>query len=295
MKVLVLGCTETTISVLRAVIDAGCEPVALCTLPETFEISYSQTPVRIVRYIPLAEAEKTGVKIIIAPRDTGKIMDEISPLRPDLILVAGWYYIVPARIRELAPLGCLGLHASLLPRNAGGAPLNWAIINGEDETGVTLFHLEDEMDTGDIVAQRRIPIEIADTIATLYDRVDRACYEILLDILPKIEAGSAPRIRQDLSRRTVLPQRSPKDGWIDWSRPAEEIYNFVRALTRPYPGAFAHIEGRTVRVWAVRNTGRRAEGFPPGSVISRDDPAGPLVATGDGEALITDYEICENF
>lgn len=176
-------------------------------------------------------------------------LQHLTRWKPDLLLILGWYFIIPREARESAPLGCVGIHASLLPKYRGGAPIPWAIINGETTTGVTLFYIVGGIDNGDIITQSNFAIEEADTCATVYEKATQASILVLREYLPRIAAGTAPRIPQDPSQATYFPLRKPEDGLIDWSWDAKRIHNFIRAQTRPYPGAFTYIEGKKVTIW----------------------------------------------
>lgn len=176
-------------------------------------------------------------------------LQRLSHWQPDLLLVLGWYYIIPREVRERAPLGCAGIHASLLPKYRGGAPIPWAIINGETTTGVTFFYMGDGIDDGDIITQKEFPIEGVDNCATLYEKATQASVQMLRQYLPQIANGTAPRIPQDHSQATYFPLRKPEDGLIDWSWDAKRIRNFIRAQTKPYPGAFTYIKNKKVIIW----------------------------------------------
>ena len=169
--------------------------------------------------------------------------------RPDLILVLGWYYMLPREVRHKAALGCMGVHASLLPKYRGWAPISWAIINGETETGISLFHLEDEVDSGDIVAQKGFAIDHEDTCASVYEKAVEASIRVLRECLPQIAAGQAPRVVQNADEASYFPRRWPEDGLIDWTMSAKEIHDFIRAQTKPYPGAFTYVDGKKVTIW----------------------------------------------
>lgn len=205
----------------------------------------------------------------------------------DVLLVVGWTQLIQPPLLAVPKLAALGFHASLLPKYRGRAPINWAIINGDRETGNTMIVLEPNADEGDIVAQRRFPIEPEDTCRTLYEKVAQSEVEMLAEVLPLIRAGRLPRHKQDPALATVLPKRRPEDGWIDWSRPAARLYDWVRALTHPYPGAFSYLErGPAVfKVWIW--SAQLAPAVPslpsaaPGTVF-RDQENWPVVATGDG-------------
>lgn len=244
----------------RRSIEGGLLPIGACSLvgilttPRDIRISYSDAPVTIRTHTDFSDlAESTGCEVVCLP-DRPTPEAHLSPLQrwaPDLILVLGWYYKVERAVRSLARFGCLGIHASLLPKYRGGAPVPWAIINGERETGVTLFHLEDEVDAGDIVAQRAFPIDPADTAADVLERVTEASVDVLRWAMPLIADGRAPRRPQDHGQATWCRQRTPDDGRIDWRWTAARIHDFVRAQTRPYPGAFTVGRDGPVTVWAA--------------------------------------------
>ena len=208
----------------------------------------------------------------------------VREIAPDLILVIGWTRLLGPALLQLPRLGCVGFHASLLPRYRGRAPVNWAIINGEKETGNTMFFLDKGVDTGDIIAQRRIPIAVDDSCATLYRKVADSAIGMLRENLPLLKQGRAPRVAQDHARATVMPQRRPEDGLIDWGKSSRQLYDWVRALTHPYPGAFSHLEGRRLFVWEARDAGARASAtgaVDAGTVLGADGDD-LLVAAGEG-------------
>ncbi len=228
----------------------------LFTIPEEFNISYSKTKVRNYTYSNLHEiAEERKIQFYEIEAGTGKKMtdfyDELAKLKPDVILVMGWFYMVPGKIRAMAKHGAWGIHASLLPKYAGGAPLVWAMINGEKETGVSLFRLDDGVDDGDIIEQRSISIAFEDTIREVYQKATVASKEILMHALTNIE--QVKYNPQDKSKIEVWPQRKPEDGEINLDWPVEKIYNFIRAQSSPYPGAFIKTsDGRKIIIEKAR-------------------------------------------
>ena len=230
----------------------GVRLAGILTTPQEIEISYSESPVRIsshVTFDDLAQRAECEVGVLSGKVSSASYARFLQRWKPDLLCALGWYYMVPRQVRDMAPLGCVGIHASLLPKYRGGAPLVWAMIRGEKETGVSLFFLEEGVDTGDLLGQMRIPIARDDTIATVYERATEAAVELLRTVLPRVADGTAARTAQDESHATHVPQRSPEDGLIDWSQDAETIRDFIRAQTKPYPGAFTIIEGRKIRIW----------------------------------------------
>lgn len=256
MKIVFFGATELGYKCCRHIIEKNLSEItAILTLPEIFTISYSKTPVKNVTYADFHSFERQYQIPVIEVKDNMKSYQEkIKQFNPDFLLVIGWYYMIPKGIRELSPKGCTGFHSSLLPKYRGGAPLVWAIINGEKETGVTFFYMDEGIDSGDIIAQKKFPIEDNDTIKNAIDKSYNCIIEILDEYLPKIEAGNAQRIKQDESQATFVPQRKPEDGEIDWSWNAKRIRNFIRAQTKPYPGAFTIINGKKLTIWEAEIT-----------------------------------------
>ena len=157
--------------------------------------------------------------------------------------------MIPDAILKLAKKGAMGIHGSLLPKYRGNAPFVWAMINGEKETGVSLFYFEKGIDEGDIVARKEFPIEENETIKDVLEKARTASVDILLEYLPMIANGTAPKIPQDHSQATIFPKRTPEDGLIDWSWNAKRIKDFIRAQTKPYPGAFTIINNKKIVLW----------------------------------------------
>ncbi len=228
------------------------ELVGILTTPRVIPISYAPNGVAIKTHADFRmTAEETGcelAELTRAPR-TKDYLQHLTAWHADLLLVLGWYYNVPLAVRETFSQGCLGIHASLLPRYRGGAPLVWAMINGERRTGVTLFHLIDEIDAGDVVGQRSFEIVTTDTIATVLKKSESSAVSLLAEQLPLIAQGQAVRQRQDHGLASEFPQRSPEDGLIDWSWNSEKIKNFIRAQTHPYPGAFCYMGDKKLQIW----------------------------------------------
>ncbi len=204
-----------------------------------------------------------------------EVVERIRALRPDLFFSFYYRRLLSPALLAIPRLGAVNLHGSLLPKYRGRAPLNWVLVRGETVTGVTLHYMDARADHGDIIAQRPVPIAIEDTALTLWRKLTAAGRALLAEAYPRLVAGSACRIPQDHAAATTFPRRTPEDGLIRWEWPAREIYNLIRAVSRPFPGAFTYREGRRIFVWAAR---------PPageGAVA----PAGTLLGPGDGEAL----------
>ena len=251
MRIVFFGCTKFSEDLLNSLIQKNHSIVGVFSIPEEFNISYSDKKVKNTNFanIKLIAKENNILHYEVDSVSGKKISDyslEIMKLKPDVILVLGWYYMVPKSIRDIPKHGAWGIHASLLPKYAGGAPLVWSIIKGEKETGVTLFRMESGVDDGDIIAQKSFPILEQDTIKEVYEKATISSINILDEVLisPNIQFNP-----QEKTKIEIYPQRSPKDGLIDWSLEPKQIKNFIRAQTKPYPGAFTIIEGKKVIIW----------------------------------------------
>jgi methionyl-tRNA formyltransferase/LmbE family N-acetylglucosaminyl deacetylase len=163
--------------------------------------------------------------------------EEIAALAPDLVIVVGFSQIIPKALLKIPPLGVVGFHSALLPGRRGCSPIIWAIADGLEETGVTMFYMDDGIDTGDVIAARAFRIEASDTAAEVLHKADQATLALVRENLPGILDGTAPRIKQNSALCTYTRKRSPADGEIDWSKPAAEVVNLIRALAPPYPMA----------------------------------------------------------
>jgi len=217
--------------------------------------------------------------------NTPEWTETIRGMRPDIILSFYYRNMISEKILSIPRLGAYNMHGSLLPKYRGRVPINWAVLNGERETGATLHHMVKRADAGDIVDQESVPIGPDDTAFDVFNKVTIAARKVLERQMDAIKAGMAPRILQDESQATLFGGRRPEDGRIDWTQSAERIYNLIRAVTHPYPGAFTDFNGQRLFIWQAKPLGR-GEGRP-GTVLSID----PLrVATGSGSLEITRYQ-----
>lgn len=228
-------------------------------------------------------SDRTGKPLYVLSKGS-ELESAIIEIKPDMCVVAGWYWILKPALLRVVPHGWLGFHASLLPRYRGSSPLVWAILNGEPTTGLSLFYLDDGMDTGDIVAQRIIEIGAKDDIASLLARVEEETVGLLVEQYPSLLAGTAPRSPQDGRLASYAAARRPDDGKIDWSQPAPAVHDFVRAQTHPYPGAFFRLRDRVVRVWTASVFAFPCFGSPGQVVMLQKD--GVVVACGRGSAVV---------
>ncbi len=212
-------------------------------------------------------------------------IDQIAALHPAIIYSFYYRYLIPGELLRLAPLGAYNLHGSLLPNYRGRAPVNWMIVNGEREGGVTLHHMVARADAGDIVAQRALAIADDDTALTLYRKLVPLGVELIREFHPLIVAGRAPRRPQDLTQGSYYGRRGPEDGRIDWRWPARRIVNLVRAVTHPYPGAFCFIAGRKLLIWQA-GIGAESDSRGVAGAVLATGEGGVEVAAGEGVVLL---------
>ena len=212
---------------------------------------------------------------VFAPDDVNHplMVEKIRRLEPDILFSFHYRALLKAPILNIPKSGCFNLHGSLLPKYRGRSPINWAIINGERETGVTLHYMTERPDDGDIVCQMKVPIGPEDTARVLNRRLVEAAGIMLDEYLPQIERGCAPRIPQDHGNASYFSRRSPDDGAIDWKSSSGAIRNLVRAVTRPYPGAFTYRGDTRIYVWEATQHATLGAAGLPGSILSID----PLV------------------
>jgi methionyl-tRNA formyltransferase len=216
-----------------------------------------------------------------------EIIETVRGLAPDLVLSVWYRRLLGPELLAVPRVAALNLHGSLLPAYRGRAPLNWVLVNGEARTGVSLHHMTAAADAGDVVAQRPIGIEPDDTAFTLYERMVKAGVELLLETYPALLAGTAARVPQDGARATSVPRRRPEDGRIEWTWPAARIFNMIRAVAHPYPGAFVGDGPARLRLWAASITEASSGGAAPGTFVEIVPARGIVVATGQGALLIT--------
>lgn len=238
-------------------------------------------------HVPLFEVEN------INDQQSIKLLKELSL---DLAFVIGWTQIIREEALKLVNVGMIGAHASLLPHNRGSAPINWALINGEKQTGNSLIWLAEGVDSGDIIDQTPFPITPYDTCASLYQLVAVSNRDMILRVLPKLIAGERPGHPQSRIDEPILPRRRPNDGRIDWTKESCAVYDFVRALTRPYPGAFSWLDGKRWIIWkcALVPVGGFSD-KKPGEVLGplqspNEEVCGQVVACGKGVLLLLELE-----
>ncbi|WP_235941632.1 methionyl-tRNA formyltransferase [Paenibacillus puerhi] len=287
-RIVFMGTPDFAVPSLRALLaDESVQVVGVVTQPDRpvgRKRVLTPTPVKV-------EALAHGLPVLQPERlRRGESVEELRELKPDLIVTAAYGQILPKAVLELPRLGCINVHASLLPRYRGGAPIHYAVMNGDAETGVTIMYMEEGLDTGDMISRVEVPIGDDDTTGTMFDKLSTAGAELLQRTLPGLLAGTVQAVPQDDEAAVYSPNITRKQEQIDWNDPALRIWQQVRAL-HPRPGAFTLWNGEVLKIWACSKPAEPALSSPkqPGTVLSVG-PDGIEVATGLGVLRITELQ-----
>jgi methionyl-tRNA formyltransferase len=282
-RILFFGYSEVGHDCLSLLLERGDNVVAL--------ITHEDSPGEKIWFKTPAAAAKAGGIPVFTPEKTGvpEWVERIGALRPDLILSVYYRNMIGGKILALAPLGAFNMHGSLLPKYRGRAPINWAVLNGEPRIGMTLHRMVREPDAGNIVDQDGVDIGSRDTAEQAFRKVLPCARRVLGRQIDPLLSGTARETPQDPLQATYFGGRKPEDGRIDWTRPSSQIFNLIRAVTDPYPGAFTDVGPARLMVWWAEGDSPAARGKSgkSGEVIS----ASPLVvATGEGALELTKTE-----
>lgn len=212
----------------------------------------------------------------------------LSDLNPDIIVVAAYGKILPKRILDLPKYGCINVHASILPKYRGAAPIQWAVINGEEKTGITIMHMDVGLDTGDMIMKREVVIDKKETAGSLHDKLAICGGELLMEALDLIEEGKATREVQKEEESTYASMLTKELGHIDFSKSAIEIERLIRGLN-PWPSAYGYLDGKTLKIWDADLIQEAQKGVP-GEIIDITKDA-ILVMTGEGILAIKELQL----
>jgi methionyl-tRNA formyltransferase len=284
LRTVFMGTPDFALQTLQGLIDAGCKMVGVYTQPDRPKgrgKKLAPPPVK-----ELAQKYDIPVYQPLKLRQPEAVA-ELEALAPDLIVVVAYGQILPKSVLEIPAHGCINVHASLLPKYRGAAPINKAIIDGETETGITTMYMDVGLDTGDMLVKKTLPIGPEETAGELHDRLASLGRETMEETLRQLCAGALQREVQDDAQSTYASMMKKEDGRIDWSRSALEIHNHVRGLD-PWPGAYTTINGELLKLAETRP--ETAEGDKPGSVIAADKH-GVCVACGSGSLRIQQLQL----
>lgn len=285
MRVIFMGTPAFAVPSLQTLIEEGYEVVSVITQPDRpvgRKRILTPPPVKEVALehsIPLYQPEKIRLE---------EGIKYVKSMEPDLIVTAAFGQILPIEILEIPKFGCINVHASLLPRYRGGAPIHQALIDGETETGVTIMYMVEALDAGDMINSRSIPITDNDHVGSLFEKLSHIGAELVKETLPALIQGKITPVPQNEQQATFAPNIKREQEEIDWSRSSLEIRNKIRGM-HPWPVAFTYWRGQAFKVWWAELAEDTPDGKKPGEVWDLT-PEGIFVATGSGSLLLTDIQ-----
>ena len=284
IRIALVGTVQSTERALQTLARSGAAPLLLVTLPPQKSGRHSD-------YIDLQPlADELGVDVVHSDDvNEAELLERLKGLDLDVAMVIGWSRLCGPEFISIPRLGTIGYHPTLLPALRGRAALGWTILLNPAETGGTLFWIDEGVDSGPIAAQARFPLSGTETLGQLIDLQIDALDKMLVSLIEQLSRGERPAREQDQSQATYLALRRPEDGEIDWSQPAAHIERLVRAVSRPYPGAFTHYRGRKLTVWSAR-LASNPEWYAQTGQIFRVDDGKPVVRCGDGDLVLLDFE-----
>ncbi len=285
MKMVFMGTPDFAVVSLDRLIRENYEIITVITQPDrpSGRGNRVQSPPVKVR------ADQAGVRVMQPERIKDKeIIRALEELKPDIIIVVAYGQILPGEILGLPPLGCINVHASLLPKYRGAAPINWSIINGEEQTGITTMYMDKGLDTGDMLLQRTTGIGEHETAGQLHDRLAIMGAELLTETLCKLQKGGITPAAQDNKMATYAPQMDRSTGKVDWVLDARSIYNLIRG-TNPWPGCYTLYNGERMKLFSARVLDQHSRGIC--GEITGMESGGMVVQTGRGRILITEIQM----
>lgn len=285
MRIIFMGTPDFSVPALEALVKGGHQVIAAVTQPDK--------PKGRGRAVMMTPVKQKALDLGIPVYQPAKVREEpflsfIEELKPDAIVVAAFGQILPKRLLMLPPYGCINIHASLLPKYRGAAPIQWAVINGEKESGITTMMMDTGIDTGDMLEREVIPVSDEETGGSLHDKLSAAAGPLILSTLKKAEEGTLVRVAQKDEDSCYAKMLTKDLGNIDWSQSSVSIERLIRGLN-PWPSAYTSLNGKTLKIWkAALAEGK--EDREPGQVIRADNDQ-LLVKTGDGALQILSLQL----
>ncbi len=279
IKIVFMGTPEFSVPILKALLK-NYQVVGVVTKPDK-ETGRN----RELKFSPIKTLALANNLPVLQPEKIKTDYQNIIDLKPDLIVTCAYGQIIPKDLLDYPRYGCINVHASLLPKLRGGAPIHHALIGGWNETGITIMYMNEKMDEGDIISQRAIPIMENDNLGTLHDKLSQLGSELLIQTLPEIIAGTNKRVPQDHRLSTYAYTIKREDELLDFNKTTKEVYNQIRGLN-PYPGSYSLLENRIVKVYEGYPSSRKYDNLKSGQITSYyQDGIG--VKTKDGEMVLT--------
>lgn len=286
MKIVFMGTPDYAATALEAILQAGYEVTGVVCQPDKPKGrsgALAACPVKecALKYnLPVFQPERIKRPEAVA---------ELKKFPADVFVVAAFGQILSEEILTMPKYGCINIHASLLPKYRGAAPIQWCIVDGEKETGVTIMQMDAGIDTGDILFTKKVEITEEETGGSLFDKLSQAGAELIVEALPKIEAGEVNPVKQDEALSNYARMLKKEDGQINWKRPAEEIGRQVRGMD-PWPSAYTYYKGKQFKIWKAQAVDGGTEGLQPGT-IAQIEKQGIWIACGSGMLQVTEAQL----
>ena len=284
MKIIFMGTPDFAVGTLRSLAEAGHEITLVVSQPDKPKgrgHAMVPTPVRVV-------AEELGIPVF-QPVKIREAKDVLEKTEADVCVVAAFGQIIPASILHMKKYGCINVHASLLPKYRGAAPIQWAVIDGEKESGVTIMQMDEGLDTGDMLAKAIVPLDEKETGGSLFDKLSEAGGRLCVETLAKLEKGEIIPEKQGESPTAYASMLDKKMGNIDWNKSAVVIERLVRGLN-PWPSAYTHVDGKTLKIWACDVLPQSASKGESGEILEVTKDA-IHVQTGDGILVLREIQL----
>ena len=284
MKIIFMGTPDFAVGTLRSLAEAGHEITLVVSQPDKPKgrgHAMVPTPVKVV-------AEELGIPVF-QPVKIREAKDVLEKTEADVCVVAAFGQIIPASILHMKKYGCINVHASLLPKYRGAAPIQWAVIDGEKESGVTIMQMDEGLDTGDMLAKAIVPLDEKETGGSLFDKLSEAGGRLCVETLAKLEKGEIIPEKQGESPTAYASMLDKKMGNIDWNKSAVVIERLVRGLN-PWPSAYTHLDGKTLKIWACDVLPQSASKGESGEILEVTKDA-IHVQTGDGIPVLREIQL----
>ena len=284
MKIIFMGTPDFAVGTLRSLAEAGHEITLVVSQPDKPKgrgHAMVPTPVKAV-------TEELGIPVF-QPVKIREAKDVLEKTEADVCVVAAFGQIIPASILHMKKYGCINVHASLLPKYRGAAPIQWAVIDGEKESGVTIMQMDEGLDTGDMLAKAIVPLDEKETGGSLFDKLSEAGGRLCVETLAKLEKGEITPEKQGESPTAYASMLDKKMGNIDWNKSAVVIERLVRGLN-PWPSAYTHLDGKTLKIWACDVLPQSASKGESGEILEVTKDA-IHVQTGDGILVLREIQL----
>ena len=290
MRAVFMGTPEIAAIVLKSVLASKHEVIAVVTQPDKPKGRGHEMAFPPVKEVAL----EAGIPVIQPQRAKDEMfIEELRALNPDIILVAAYGKLLPKAILDMPRFGCINVHASLLPKYRGASPIQWAVLNGDEKSGVTIMHMAETMDTGDIIMTKEVVLAADETAGTLHDKLEIGG-PLLIEAMDALETGRAPRIRQNDEEATHVTMLDKTMGNLDFSKPAVQLERWIRGLN-PWPTAYTKLDGKMCKLWRAEvvlaeELGKEVKGVQPGTVVAVAKDCFDVI-TGDGVLRVKELQL----